>query len=380
MSVDTTNRTYKKPRRRRTINNAMVNTQDVSIAPGAENINWRRIAKKKLTDRELRMLYKRQQVVDKLITAAIVQFIQRNSSTFDFNVCINIYKDKIRPKLINPQSAIMSLCAQSIANLLKNWKGYTPISKDIPLFRDYFTASRHWFDSKKVRAMAINFWIPSMQLIREFAMNAAAQLFPNCQDVFRTTFAEYLNVMVLGSVFEGKIKFPNAGIMWLIPARCFKVFLERYNHRLRINVTQQSNDNQVLRSEFVQCINSKHDELKSAVNQFIASSTTHTRKPASDESTNTASNYSASHESPWRQPPINRTQSILPSYALHQNYPLQDTSTQHQNYPLDPVSEPFGAMEHTYTSRVPLQQNHDYVDNPPPMNPWSFDQMNHNQS
>eukprot|EP01083_Nonionella_stella_P234574 825674_1 len=229
MSVDDT--THKKARRRRTIKNAIVNI-DASTESGPENINWRRIAKKKLTNRELGMLYKRQQILDKIITASILQFIERNSTTFDFNICFNIYKDKIRQKLVNPQSAIMSLCAQSIANLLKNWKGYTPISKDIPLFRDYFTASRHWFDSKKVRAMAINFWIPSMQLIREFAMNAAAQLFPNCQDVFRTTFAEYLNVMVLGSVFEGKIKFPNAGIMWLIPATSFKVFLERYNHRL----------------------------------------------------------------------------------------------------------------------------------------------------
>eukprot|EP01083_Nonionella_stella_P037507 102258_1 len=391
MSVDTTNRTHKKPRRRRTINNAMVNTQDVSIEPGAENINWRRIAKKKLTDRELRMLYKRQQVVDKLITAALVQFIQRNSSTFDFSVCINIYKDKIRPKLINPQSAIMSLCAQSIANLLENWKGYSPISKDIPLFRDYFTASRHWFDSKKVRAMAINFWIPSMQLIREFAMNAAAQLFPNCQDVFRTTFAEYLNVMVLGSVFEGKIKFPNAGIMWLIPATSFKVFLERYNHRLHIDVARESSGNLALRREFVKCIHSKHDELKSAINQYAMPSETPTREPVASGPirqqnhefdaefptgqdsvydsgrirTNMASNYSAPHESPWSQPPMNQmnpTQSISPSYTPYQNYPLQDTN-------------PFGTM---ITRR--MQQNHDYASNPPPMNQWSFDQMNRNQS
>eukprot|EP01083_Nonionella_stella_P234576 825677_1 len=240
--------------------------------------------------------------------------------------------------------------------------------------------------------MAIHFWIPSLQLIREFAMRAAAQLFPNSDAVFRTLFAEYLNVMILRSVFEGKIKFPNAGLMWLIPASCFRVFLERYNHRLGINVTQQSKGNPVLRGEFVKCINSKHDELKNAINQYITSSKTSTRarktvalgpirrsirQQNNEFSTaqqsdhgrmNMTSNYSASHESPWRQPP-----------SLHQNYPLQDTNTLHQNYPLYSTSEPSDAMTHTYTSRVPIQQNHDYVDNPPPMNPWSFDQMNHNQ-
>eukprot|EP01083_Nonionella_stella_P234577 825679_1 len=131
MSVDDT--THKKARRRRTIKNGIINIDDVSIESGPGNINWRRIAKKKLTDRELGMLYKRQQILDKLITAAFLQFNQRNS--FDFDICINIYKEKIRPKLVNPQSAIMSLCAQSIANLLKNWKGYAPVNKEIPLFR-----------------------------------------------------------------------------------------------------------------------------------------------------------------------------------------------------------------------------------------------------
>eukprot|EP01083_Nonionella_stella_P037506 102257_1 len=345
MSVDITNRTYKKPRQRRTINNAIVNTQDVSIAPGAENINWRRIAKKKLTDRELRMLYKRQQVVDKLITAAIVQFIQRNSSTFDFNVCINIYKDKIRPKLINPQSAIMSLCAQSIANLLENWKGYSPISKDIPLFRDYFTASRHWFDSKKVRTIAIHFWIPSMQLIKEFAKRAAAQLFPNRQGVFQTMFAEYLNVLVLKCVFEGKIKFPNSGIMWLIPSTCFKVFLERYNHHLRINVTIS---NRVLRRECVECINSKHDVLKNAINQHVASLRAPTRKPVTPVPIQQNDEFQAARQ--YDNARMNRANnySVSPSYTLHQNYPPA---------PRAPLTNPFGAMRRTYTSRVPPPVN-----------------------
>eukprot|EP01083_Nonionella_stella_P040531 109968_1 len=73
---------------------------------------------------------------------------------------------------------------------------------------------------------------------------------------------------------------------------------------------------------------------------------------------------------PWSFGQMNHNQSTLSSYPVHQNYPLYSAAE----------PEPSDVMTHTYNSHVPIQQNHDYVCNPPPMNPRSFDQMNHNQS
>eukprot|EP01083_Nonionella_stella_P186522 683017_1 len=336
----------KKPRKPREIKNPIVNIDDVSISHGFENMNWIKIAKQKLAVRELRRLHYRQQLMDQLVIDTIQQFTHDNKTTFDFSICLTIYHREIRQKLLNPQSAIMSLFLQSIGIVLGKWKGYKPKTNDVHSFREYFQHCRCWFDTKKIPIMTTNFWIPSMQLIKEFAKRAAAQLFPNRQGVFQTMFAEYLNVMVLKCVFGGKIKFPNSGIMWLIPSTYFKVFLERYNHHLRINVTIS---NLVLRRECVEYINSKHDVLKNAINEHVASSRAPTRKPVTPVPIQQNDEFQSDNAR------MNRANnySVSPSYTLHRNYPPT---------PSAPLTNP-------YTSPVP-----------PPVNQCSFDQMNRNQS
>eukprot|EP01084_Bolivina_argentea_P174100 301570_1 len=127
----------KKARKRRTIKNAVVNIDDVFIARGEANVNWLSIAKDKLTDRELKILRKRQRILDQNIITALYQFIQDNKNTFDFNVCIDIYNQEIRRKLISPQSAIISVCSQAIADILHKSRG-CKTEKHNGLFRDYF--------------------------------------------------------------------------------------------------------------------------------------------------------------------------------------------------------------------------------------------------
>eukprot|EP01083_Nonionella_stella_P168071 566374_1 len=270
----------KKSRQRRTVKNAIVRVDDVFAASGLQNANWLPIAKKKLTDRELAILRNRQQKMDQIIISTIRQFICDHKNTFNFGDCLNIYDKEIRYNLINPQSAIMSLCAQSIANTLCKWKGYkTKKNTPIRLFRDYFKHCRHWFDTKKIQIIAINFWIPSMQLIRQYANKATTELFGEQDRAFQNAFGIYFYVMILKAVFEGEMKPANTRNVWLIPAMSYRAFLKRYNRTLNIAIrTRSTNKNKVIRREYVQSIRSKHDTLRdvfhSKLNGYVVRSST----------------------------------------------------------------------------------------------------------
>eukprot|EP01083_Nonionella_stella_P102696 292330_1 len=235
-----------------------------------------RIYKNKLIVRELRILHKRQLILDQIVIGAIQQLAHDNKNILDLNIFIAIYKQQIRHRFTSSQSAIMSLCAHSIGNILEKWKGYKPDKKVIHSFRDYFQSCRCWFDTKKIQMMAINFWIPSMQLIQELAIKTANRLFGgHHENELQTSFCKYLNVMLLQSVFEGYMKPSNARRMWLVPAMSYRIFLERYSHHLRVVLKRHPKSDKALRREYVKCINVSHDEarerFRGAMNQYLSS-------------------------------------------------------------------------------------------------------------
>eukprot|EP01084_Bolivina_argentea_P066941 122027_1 len=255
----------KKARRKRTIKNYIVDLDDVSVAAGPEYINWVRIAKKKLLYRELVLLRKRQCILDQLVRGAIQQFItDRKWNTFDLRICLDVYEKQIRYRLVHSQSAIMSSGAKSMGNLLQQWKGYKP-QKQIASFRDYFKRCRQWCDNHKAPVIAMHFWIPSMELIREFAMKAAARLFGGNQDRdLWTSFTDYLHVLVLRSAFEGYIKPPNGRSMWLVSAMSYRTFLKRYNHHLHVVVKTQPKKDKAMRTEYLKGVEIRYGALTKA--------------------------------------------------------------------------------------------------------------------
>eukprot|EP01083_Nonionella_stella_P144704 452254_1 len=266
---------YKKPRKQREIKNPVINIDDVFIAPGSEHFNWLEIVRKKLTDRELITLRRRQRILDRFVIDGIQEFVDANKlmNPFNFSICIDIYQKEIRHKLINPHSAIVSLFALSIGNALQKWKG-CKTEKDIHSFRDYFRHCRHWFDTRKIRMMAMHFWIPSMQLIREFAMKASARLFGGKRNL-QSSFCNYLTISVLRSVFEGDMKPANCRSMCLIPAMSYPVFLKQYNHHLRVVLQTHTTKNKEIRRQYIECINIKHDAFRDVfhgrLNQYLSS-------------------------------------------------------------------------------------------------------------
>eukprot|EP01084_Bolivina_argentea_P193184 331469_1 len=123
--------------------------------------------------------------------------------------------------------------------------------------------------------MAINFWIPSMQLIREFALKASARLFGRQAQRLQTSFYDYLYSLMLQSVFEGRMQLSNCRHMLLIPAMSYQIFLKRHNHHFPVVLTTHSTKNKKIRREYVKCTKIRHDALRhafhAAMNQYLSS-------------------------------------------------------------------------------------------------------------
>eukprot|EP01084_Bolivina_argentea_P146587 256621_1 len=260
--------TCKKERNPRKINIPIADT----IAPGLTF----------LID-ELQKLHKCQQILDHLMIGAIEQFTQANKTVFNFNICIDVYKQEVRHKLTSSQSAIMSLCARSMINALQKCNN-----------TDDIHSLRNWFDTKKTQIIAINFWIPSMQLIQEFAMKAAARLFSgNRERDLRESFCSYLNVLILKSLFESQTKPSNTRGMWFVHPMSYRVFLARYNHHLHVTLQQHPTKDEEMRREYVNCIKTKNDALRERFygvtnkHSFSIRCTLHPRRSAAGTHTST---------------------------------------------------------------------------------------------
>eukprot|EP01084_Bolivina_argentea_P077914 141381_1 len=295
-------KTQKKSRKQRTIKNGIVNVDDVHIGCGLGNINWLKIAKQKLTQRELILLRTRQGTLDRLIIDVIQTFTDSNVNQFN----LNAYQTGIRDQLLHPQSVIMSRCSQYIAGVLHKWNGYKPqkdIDEKIRFFRHYFQRCRHWFDTKKIRIMTIDFWIPIMQLIQQYATNAASQFIGN--PPLQQKYSDYLYILIMKSIFEGHIKPANARKMWLIPAMAYPIFLRQFNGNLQIVIDTKSRKNKVIRTQYLRCLNHKCDALRDAFYDEMNRNRRTTTNRSNSNSNRNINAFASDYVSPSVTPPPN---------------------------------------------------------------------------
>eukprot|EP01083_Nonionella_stella_P177436 623646_1 len=215
-------KTQKKSRKQRTIKNGIVNVDDVHIGCGLGNINWLKIAKQKLTQRELILLRTRQGTLDRLIIDVIQTFTDSNVNQFN----LNAYQTGIRDQLLHPQSVIMSRCSQYIAGV------------------------------------CITCIYLVMCLCVKYATNAASQFIGN--PPLQQKYSDYLYILIMKSIFEGHIKPANARKMWLIPAMAYPIFLRQFNDNLQIVVNEKSRKNKVIRTQYLRCLNHKCNALRDA--------------------------------------------------------------------------------------------------------------------
>eukprot|EP01083_Nonionella_stella_P146418 460438_1 len=254
----------KKERKERTIINGIIDIDDVSVGAGIDYINWAKIARIKLRQRELILLQKRQEACNQTINAAIQQFtshcIQRFVVHPNRNIGIPIYEmerenlimylQDVQYKIIASNSNIMRRCRQSITDLLVAWDGYKP-RNELRSFRKYFQSCRRWFDEKKVQMLGALFFLPIMAIVKKYTESVAAQFFGYPKLPLQKQYSDYLNLLIVKSLLEGMIDPSNARSMWLIPASAYPELQIRSNERECHQTTKD------LRDEYLKLIRFK---------------------------------------------------------------------------------------------------------------------------
>eukprot|EP01083_Nonionella_stella_P065314 171027_1 len=159
-----------KARQKRTINNPIVDIDDVFIGRGDAYVNWIGIAKHKLYKREVALLQQRREASDTIIGRMITLFARNQSPLFEkhnlnakeFTIeatATRIYQQQLRSQIMDPNSSLITRYMESIQKLLTPWNGYHP-KKTINSFREYFQQCRGWLDRTKLTKMAHTLWIP----------------------------------------------------------------------------------------------------------------------------------------------------------------------------------------------------------------------------
>eukprot|EP01084_Bolivina_argentea_P278867 476623_1 len=217
-------------KKQRTINNPLVNVEDVTIKSGLNYINWISVSKTKLEEREIKLMKLRLHICQNTIMSSIRKFTAENADVFgkQNNPPVNIYVTRMAKEnhdayssvIDNTINNIINTFNESITQQLAIWKGYKPKSK-INTFRDYFKGSRGWFDVRKVHIITKNILIPIAHMINQFAQKAASEFFANCFFRLQKLYATYLYTLILINLVEKTMKLANTRELFIFPAQCY---------------------------------------------------------------------------------------------------------------------------------------------------------------
>eukprot|EP01084_Bolivina_argentea_P140988 247779_1 len=218
-------------RKKRAINNPLVDIENVSIQAGCNNINWICVAREKLREREIKLLKKRLNICNSVINSSIKQFTLENTQVFNphkhkVHIYVNRMQDenyKAYNELTDQIDIIINICDQHIKQQLSQWKGYkSSKQKNTHTFQDYFKGSRRWFDMYKIRIIAKYFLVPLFHIIYQFATNAAAEFFCNTFFDIQKLYVMFLSNLILINLFGKKMKLPNTRELYVITAQTYR--------------------------------------------------------------------------------------------------------------------------------------------------------------
>eukprot|EP01084_Bolivina_argentea_P278870 476627_1 len=144
----------KHNRKKRTIKNALVNVEDITINSGPDFINWLSLTKTKLKEREIKLMKIRLQICLDTIMSAIHTFTSENSHVFhrQHKPQVHIYVNRMEEEnyvayfrtIDTTTHNIINTFTASITQQLSIWKGYKPTNSNrkskmnTMSFRDYF--------------------------------------------------------------------------------------------------------------------------------------------------------------------------------------------------------------------------------------------------
>eukprot|EP01083_Nonionella_stella_P026964 74199_1 len=258
----------KKAKKPRVIKNSIVDLDDVRIAPGTAMKDWLLISKRKLREREIRLTRQRLRICDNIIISALQEFVVTNANRFDLlkqvaNISTDhlytLYKDEIRAQMCQ----VMNQYIKSMTIVLTKWPGS---KRAVSSFRKYFQTVRRSSDVKKSPVMALECWIPIMQILEEFSKKAAAQFSWDHDIDLQRLYSNSLHTLILAHLCEGMIKPANTRTLSLIPSMAYQIFLSKYNYYLQIEVPDRfaPHQHKRIRKQYVECLRTKSRVLSEA--------------------------------------------------------------------------------------------------------------------
>eukprot|EP01083_Nonionella_stella_P267823 904975_1 len=192
------------------------NVDDVTEPKGEEYINWIKITKQKLKDRECIAMKIRAKKLQNIINKQCGLFSSNLSS---HNIIVSNHNDLISNDIINE-------CLNSLYLSLGRWNGInvTKTKKPLNTFREYFTMARCWFDQTKKHLLAPVFWIKLFVHLSQFTQTASAHFFPknNKYNHLIPLYSSYLELQMISGIFNGKLRFAGTKSQPLIPCAIVK--------------------------------------------------------------------------------------------------------------------------------------------------------------
>ena len=139
-----------KNRKHRTINNGHINIDNIDTSPGINYIEWIRIAKDKLKQREIQLLSVKITEIQRIVNETICPSINLNLKNQDHS-----------QKYTISNSLIQSIFDEFLFPAIDRWSGVhiDRIKKQLTKFRDYFVIGKNWWDLSKKRLIGSVFWV-----------------------------------------------------------------------------------------------------------------------------------------------------------------------------------------------------------------------------
>eukprot|EP01084_Bolivina_argentea_P136640 240646_1 len=172
---------FKRQRKQRIVNNAYVDIDSVTIAPGHNFSNWVDLTKYKLKERDNKLLE-----------------IKINKITSIVNDRLTSYDKQI--PLFQPSQNTINYIFQQLRESVDKWNGViiNRVKKDLNTFRKYFVIGRRCWNLQKSKLLGDVFWLPIVNDIKQ-----------HIQEHIVVQHAMTILLHIIHGLFNATVKFAN---------------------------------------------------------------------------------------------------------------------------------------------------------------------------
>ena len=154
----------RKYQRVRTVNNGYIDIDSIKDAPGINYVEWIKITKDKLKEREIHLLSIKMNEIHRIVNITLCSHknIKNESGLMTNNPHYNI-----------SNTLMKSIFHEFLFPAIDRWTGVhiDRIKKKINTFRDYFVIAKNWWDLSKKKLIGSQFWVTIFEDIKQVKLS-----------------------------------------------------------------------------------------------------------------------------------------------------------------------------------------------------------------